>query len=197
VTILAIVAGRYQPVSYGSVSSSIEWFPGLPAGHGIRPVNDLGGAHEDMYIPPQRGVFSLFADLANNGTHPVTIVSVRLPEGSGLFLAAPVRYSVPGTGGSSQISPPVSRVLHEVVLQPGRDLYVGFPVHMWPCTTNDENWETIFSFSVRVRYSIFTHTVEVPWGMKGDSLVVRAPGGRPGQKGATCAPGTTLANLPR
>jgi hypothetical protein len=79
VVILAVAANRYQPVGYGSVSSGDEAFPGLPAGHGIRPVNDLGGFHEDMYIPPQRGTFSLFADIANNGTHPVTITAASLP----------------------------------------------------------------------------------------------------------------------
>ncbi|HUZ36864.1 MAG TPA: hypothetical protein VMV17_11090 [Streptosporangiaceae bacterium] len=194
--IVAVVASRYRPVGYGSLSSGSEAFPGLPAGRGIHPVNNLGGFHEDIYIPPQRGTFSLFADIANTGTHPVTIVSASLGQISPFFLSALVRYSMAGMGGSDQIPPPVSRVLHDVVLRPGQQMFLGFPVHMWPCTTS-QGWEGISSFYVRVRYLVFTHTVAVPWGMRGDSLLVRSPGGRPGQKGVVCAPGTTRANLPK
>jgi hypothetical protein len=100
---LAVAADRYQPVGYGSLSSGDEAFPGLPTGHGIRPVNDLGGFHEDMYIPPQRGTFSLFADITNNGTHPVTITAASLLKFSPFTLTGPVRYSTPGMGGSNQI----------------------------------------------------------------------------------------------
>jgi hypothetical protein len=68
VAVLAVVASRYQPVSYGSFQASA--FPGIPSGKGIRAVNNLGGFHEDLYIPPQRGTFGLFADITNNGTQP-------------------------------------------------------------------------------------------------------------------------------
>jgi hypothetical protein len=43
----------------------------------------------------------------------------------------------------------------------------------------------------------FTHTVDLPWFIFGDSVIMRLPGGKPGQKGVTCSPGTTLANLPK
>ena len=46
------------------------------------------------------------------------------------------------------------------------------------------------------RYLFFTHTVDLPWFIFGDSVLMRLPGGKPDQKGVTCAPGTTLANLP-
>jgi hypothetical protein len=196
VVILAVAANRYQPLGYGSVGSGDEAFPGLPAGHGIRPVNDLGGFHQDMYIPPQRGTFSLFADIANNGTHPVTITAASWPALSPFTLAGPVRYSMPGMGGSNVISPPDSRVLREVVLRPGQEVFLGFPVRMWPCSF-DQGWEAVTDFYVKVHYLMFTHTVAVPWGMLGDSLLVRSPYGRPGRKGVTCAPGTTAANLPK
>jgi hypothetical protein len=195
VVIAAAAASQYQPLGYGSSGSSIEAFPGIPAGQGIRPVNNLGRFHEDIYIPPQRRVFSLFADIRNNGTHPVTIVSVKLLD-SPFALAGPVRYSTPGMGGSDQSPPPESRVLHDVVLGPGQEMFVGFPVRMWPCAAND-GWESIQDFNVTFRYSVFTHTVAVPWGPQGDSLLVRSPGGKPGQKGVICAPGTTRANLPK
>jgi hypothetical protein len=116
VAILAALASRYQPVGYGSVG--VTSFPGIPAGKGIRPVNNFGGFHEDLYIPPQRGTFGLFAAIRNNGTHPITIVSARIPREGPLQLAGPVRYSMPGMGGSQAIPPPTSRVLHSVVLPP-------------------------------------------------------------------------------
>src|SRR6266699_2799007 len=58
--------------------------PGLPAGRGFRVVNNLGGFHQDIYVPPQRGTFALVATITNNGTHPVTILSASPPQGSGL-----------------------------------------------------------------------------------------------------------------
>ena len=67
---------------------------------------------------------------------------------------------------------------------------------MWPCTSN-QGWEGLDAFYVKVKYMMFTHTVAVPWGLRGDSLLIRAPGGKPGQKGVRCAPGTTLENLPK
>jgi hypothetical protein len=53
------------------------------------------------------------------------------------------------------------------------------------------------------RYLFFTHTVDLPWFLFDDSVLMRLPGGtpgpssKPGQKGVICAPGTTLANLPK
>jgi hypothetical protein len=193
---LAVAASRYEPLGFGSTGNSAELFPGLPAGQGIHVVNTLGNVHEDFYIPPQRGTFSLFADLTNNGSHPVTITSVRLPAGSPISLAGPVRYSYPGMGGSNIIPPPTSRVLHDVVLQPGEELFLGFPVRTWPCAQTDI-WTSISGFDVVMKYLTFTHTVVVPWGMKGDSLILREPGGAPGASDTVCAPGTTKANLPR
>ncbi len=173
VVILAIAASRYQPVGFGDTGNSLELFPGLPAGQGIHPVNDLGGFHEDMYIPPQRHVFSLFASIMNNGTHAVTISSVRLPEGTPLVPAGPVRYSMPGMGGSDQIPPPRSRVLHEVVLRPGQELFLGFPARtQWPCARTD-GWESISDFDVTVGYAMFSHTVAIPWGSQGDIIRIR------------------------
>jgi hypothetical protein len=66
---------------------------------------------------------------------------------------------------------------------------------MWPCAISD-GWDAITDFDVTFRYAVFTHVAAVPWGNLGDSLIVRASGGRPGQKDVICAPGTTRANLP-
>src|SRR5215468_10230844 len=119
--ILAAVSSRYQPIGNGE---DLDFaFPGLPAGKGFRLVNNLGGFHEDIYVPPQRGTFALVATIMNNGTHPVTIVKASAPQGSGLWLAGAIRYSTPGMGGSDQIPPPTSRVLRNVVLAPGQEMF--------------------------------------------------------------------------
>lgn len=192
-----VLGTRPEPISisYGSSGNTAELYPGLHPGRGIRPVNDFGPFHEDIYIPPQNGTFSLFADIANNGTGPVTVESVSMPAGSPVTLAAPVRYSTPGMGGSNQIPPPMSRVLHDVVLGPGQEMFVGFPVRMWPCAQKD-GWTEISFFLVRVRNAQVTRTVAVPWGNLGDALIVHAPGGRPGQPGTVCAPHAVLPSQP-
>ena len=196
VAILAAVASRYQPIAFGDTSSTVLYFWGMPTGKGVRPVNDMGGFHQDIYIPPQRGTFSLSATIANNGSHPVTIVSASLGAISGLALSGPVRYSMPGMDGSDVIPPPVSRLLRDVVLAPGHEMFIGFPVKMWPCATIG-SWQAVPDFTVTTRYLIFRHSVSVPWGMEGDSLIMRLPGGQPGQQGVICAPGTTRANMPK
>ena len=196
--ILAVAASRYEPLGFGNTGNSAEAFPGLPTGQGIHLVNTVGELHEDVYIPPQRGTFSLFADVTNNGTHPVTITSVRLPAGSPISLAGPVRYSYMGMGPNpdDEMPPPVSRVLHSVVLQPGEQLFLGFPVHMWPCGQKD-GWMSLSEFDVTMKYLSFAHTIALPWGMRDDSLIMLPNGGTPGQKDTVCAPGTTKANLPK
>ena len=110
-------------------------------------------------------------------------------------LAAPVRYSTPGMRGSNIIPPPVSRVLHNVVLRPGQDLYLGFPARTWPCW-QQYSWGSEPSFYVKMRFAIFTRTVAMPWDSLGDSLVMHAPFGRPGDAGIVCLPHTVLPKQP-
>src|SRR5215469_10649011 len=174
---VSVLAATYQPLSFGNTENTAELYPGLPAGQGIHAVNTVGGLHEDFYIPPQRGTFSLFADITNSGSYAVTIESVSLPTGGPVTLAGPVRYSTPGMGGSIMIPPPISRVLHNVVLRPGHDLFLGFPVRTWPCT-QQYGWASESSFTVKMRFAMFTRTVAMPWGSLGDSLVMHSPGGR-------------------
>jgi len=188
---VSVLAATYQPLSFGGTGNSAELFPGLPAGQGIHPVNTVGGLHEDFYIPPQRGTFSLFVDIYNGGSYAVTIESVSLPSGGPVTLAGPVRYSTPGMGGSDMIPPPISRVLHIVVLRPGQDLFLGFPVRTWPCA-QQYGWASEPSFNVKMRFALFTRTVAMPWGSLGDSLVMHAPVGRPGDSGIFCLPHTVL-----
>jgi hypothetical protein len=78
---LPIAAARYQPLTFGdALTMPVHSLPGLPLGQGITAVNTFAHFREDIYIPPQRGAFSLFVTVANNGTHSVTIASVKPPR---------------------------------------------------------------------------------------------------------------------
>jgi hypothetical protein len=187
---IAIAAAHYQPLSYGDTENTAELYPGMPAGQGIHLVNTVGHLHEDFYIPPQRGTFSLFVDVHNNGSHAVTIESVTVPA-SGLRLAAPVRYSFPEMGGSGVFPPPHPRLLHDFVLRPGGQMFIGLQVRTSPCARRGY-WQALPSFSVKMRFLGFTRSVALPWGMEGDSLIMQQPGGRPGAPGVICLPHTVL-----
>jgi hypothetical protein len=193
---LAVAAAHYQPVSNGNDGFWTLAFPGMRTGNGIRQVNIFGSRRGDIYIPPQRGTFSISGTIANTGTHPVTIVSATPPTGLGLAQSGPPRYAPLGPPYSSAAPFSNSRPLHDLVLQPGQEVLVGFPVHMWPCAPADAVWYSVTDFTVTTRYLTFTRTVEVPFGPDGETLIMRGPGGQPGQKDVICAPGTTKANLP-
>ena len=80
VVIAVVVLHKKGPAApsleWGSTGNSAELYPGLPAGKGIHPVNTFGGLHDDIYIPPQAGVFSLFVDIRNSGGQAAMIESV-------------------------------------------------------------------------------------------------------------------------
>jgi len=52
-------------------------------------------------------------------------------------------------GGSNEIPPPTSRLLHDVVLLPGHEMFLGFPVRTWPCAQTDI-WTGVSSFNAGV-----------------------------------------------
>jgi len=182
--VIAVLADTYQPLALGGTGNSAELYPGLPAGVGIHPVNNFGGVDEDIYIPPQRGTFSLFVDIYNSGTHAVTIQSVTVPQP--LKPAGPVRYSRPPGGYGAPIPPLRSRVLRDVRLGPGQEIYVGIPVRTWPCTQIHVGALALPSFFVAERFAFFTHTAALPWGEQGDRLILFPPVGRPGEAGISC-----------
>ncbi len=71
-----VVAGLYQPVGFGGYRG--PGFPGLPAGVGLRDVNTFGLSNGDLYVPPQRGVFTLTESIQNSGPLAVTIEAVTV-----------------------------------------------------------------------------------------------------------------------
>ena len=194
--IAAVAAAHYQPLSVSSQGElATQAFPGLPVGRGITVVNTFGYYRQDIYIPPQRGVFSLLVTVANNGSRSVTIVSAAPPPLS-MQPAGPVRYlassSFSAASGSMR---EVWRVLHDYQLRPGADVEIGMPVQTWPCEQMD-GWQYVTDFDVRMRFAGFTRTVQLPWGTSGDALIMRPPGGWPGQPATFCLPGTVLPPPP-
>jgi hypothetical protein len=189
VAVVGLRVNSYEPLAYGGDSTYGLAYPGLPAAHGARTVNTFGGVREDVYIPPHRGTFYLFGDVANYGSGAVTIVSVTLPRDTALKLAGHVRYApLPAAEGYGAPSiPPASHVLRPVTLGAGKDIFVAIPVRAWPCWTKHYGFTTVPNFYVTYRRLFFTHTVAIPWGMHNDELIMHSPGGRPGQPGVVCA----------
>ena len=127
-SVLLTLANDYQPLMYGEDSMRNLTYPGLPAGQGIRTVNTFGGIRQDLYIPPQRGTFYLFADIMNGGSRAVIVENVFMPYGSALTPAGRARYARPPEGGNIAVgSPQPSRVLHDVKLGPGAEIFVAIP----------------------------------------------------------------------
>lgn len=186
-----VAAAHYQPLSFGnSEYVPVRAAPGLPVGQGITTVNTFGRFREDIYIPPQRGVFSLYVTVENNGSHSVTIVSAA-PSAYTPTLAGPVRY----VASVSQEGRETWRVLHDYQLLPGAEVELGMPLRTSPCEQTD-GWAAIPYFDVTMRFAGFTHTVQLPWGMSGDALIMRDPGGEPGEPDTFCLPGTVLPPPP-
>lgn len=191
----AIAAAHYQPLSTsGDGSGGLPAFPGLPAGRGITLVNTFGQYRDDIYVPPQRGAFSLFVSVVNTGSRPVTITSVAPPSYSSLRPAGPARYLVNFASPDGGVRE-VWRVLHDYVLQPGDQVQIGMPMRTWPCAQTD-SWQAVPGFDVTTRFAGFTHTVELPWGMSGGALIMRWPAGEPGELATVCLPGTVLPPPP-
>ena len=172
-------AAVYQPVGWGGMQAA---FPGMPAGV-IKPVNNFAHLGADYYVPPQRGVFSFGATIENTGSRPVIIEAVTVSGSYPARLAGPVLY----TTDMGQPGTPRTHVLHNVALGPERDIFIGIPLKTRPCGQTD-SWITVPAFYVKERFLFFTHTVALPWSMSGAKLIMRGPGGEPGDAGTVCAP---------
>jgi len=189
--VLGVLLGKaavYQPVVWGDTSES---FPGLPVGVGIKVVNNfgLGVFGEDYYVPPQRGVFSFGVTIANSGSRPVIIESVTLsppgePNYNAVRLAGPVVYTTDLQDPFSQTAR--IHVLHNVTINPGREIFVGIPMRTPQACAQVGGWTSDKDFFVREHFMFFSHTVALPWGMDGDRLLMHEPGRVPGQP-AICA----------
>jgi hypothetical protein len=180
--VLAVLAAHYQPLSAGGSGGGS--FPGLPLGSGIRWVV---GSPENLYVPPQRGVFALSSSLDNNGSYPVTIEAVTQLPGSPFIAAGPVLYFVPTLHNELQRAP--GRVLYNVTLRPGQEIWIGMPLRSRRCAYRHEN-AAVASLLVRERFLIFTRTVALPVIGDGAQVLTNTPSrSRPGDPDTICAAG--------
>lgn len=183
--ILTALAATYQPIAF-RMEPGGNLIPGLPEGKGLRGVNNFGLVHRDLYVPPQRGPFTIDATITNTGTYAVTIEAVMLLRPGGRYWpvspAGPVRYSL-AEGGQQQ---PTVHLLRNVTLGPGDQINVGIPVRSAPCASK-RNWTSIVGFLVRERFLWFTRTVPMPVNPEDGLLIMHTPGGHPGEPNVFCA----------
>jgi hypothetical protein len=185
-SVLLTLASGYRPLAYGEDDMRNLSYPGLPAGHGIRSVNSFGGIRTDHYIPPQRGTFYLVVSVTNLGSRSVTVEKAFMPHSSALRSAGRALYSRPGADHRAIGDPRPSRVLHDVKLGPGDEIFVAIPVRSGRCAERD-SWMSVPFFYVKYRFLFFHHIAALPWGMHNDMLIMHAPFGKPGRGGVFCA----------
>jgi hypothetical protein len=138
-------------------------------------------------VPPQRGVFALSFSLDNNGSFAVTIEAVTQLPGSPLIAAGPVLYFVPTLHNELRRAP--GRMLNDVTLGPGQEIWIGMPLRTWPCAYRHEN-TAVTSVLVRERFLLFARTVALPVIGDGAQVLTNTPSrGRPGDPNTTCATG--------
>jgi len=187
-SVFGVLLGKavvYQPVGWGGLDAP---FPGMPAGLGIKVVNNFALVGGDYYVPPQHGVFSFGATITNYGSRPVIIetvvTSATPPDNYPVQLAGPVMY----TTEVSNLGTPRTYVLRNVTLGAGQTIFIGIPLRTRPCGQTN-GWVIEPAFYVKERFLLFTHTVALPWSTNGAKLIMRDPGGAPGRAGSVCAPG--------
>jgi len=186
IIVLAILADHYQPLRYGDTGTAGLAYPGLRAPQGARTVNTFGGVREDVYLPPQHGVFFLFAAVMNVGSRTVIIQAVTVPKDGPLKQAGMTRYARPPSTGYGAPGIPLARhVVHDLALRPGQEVFFAIPLRSWRCGQRNW-WVTEQSFNVRYEFGPFTHVIALPWGMQGDELIMHAPLGMPGQANSLC-----------
>jgi hypothetical protein len=146
----------------------------------VRTVNTVGGIHQDLYAPPQRGWFSIEVAVVNGGPFAVTIESVTMA--SSVLLVGKVRSY---TAFSYPRTQPTLRDVRGLVLPPHSTLQVGISLRTWACARQGA-WIQILGFTVTEEFAGSTRSVVLPLDQQGDSLLIHL-GGRPGEHGVICA----------
>lgn len=178
VAVVIPLAATYQPTTWGCCEAG-------PLGD-VQAVNLFAYYRADYYVPPQRGKVTFIVTIQNNGSWPVRIESVTIGQTYGqLSLAGSVKYA--RTAPSGRFMPANPPVLHDVSLSPGRQIFVAIALRTTRCAMTS-GWVELPSFIVNERFLFFTHTVPLPWNMKGGALIMRPAGPRTGGTGTFCAP---------
>jgi len=162
--VAGVLAQIYQPAVFGGAWGAS--FPGLPAGEGLRPVNTFGSSNGDIYVPPQRGVFTVTESIQNSGPLAVTIeaVTVSRPQqlGTTPWPLTPAGWPMylPEYGPR----PNEGRPIAGLTLGPGQAILVGIPARMSGACHVPNGWTGLKFFYVKERFLIFTHWVAIPLG---------------------------------
>jgi hypothetical protein len=174
VIVLAAMAGTYQPLGPGGAG------PAVSGGSGVRNVNTFGASTGDIYIPPQKGPFTIWVNIGNSGPEAVTIEAVRVGNPWPLIPAGAMRYQLP----DSFASRPFKSYRLAAGGHPGSGVMIGIPVRTDSHCYANNSWVHIDSVSVEERFLIFTHWVSIPLM---NPLILHAPAGTPRTPGAVCA----------
>jgi hypothetical protein len=164
---LTVAAARYQPVS--AAGTSRGGFPGLPAGSGLRLVNDFGPTTGEIYVPPGAGKFTISRTIENSGPMTVTIEGVTLspPSPFGPFPTWPLVQTGPALyvrerSPGARTTWKSGRPLHDVALGAGQAITIGVPVEAaYPCYLTDSS-TGLDGFYLEERFSGFVHWLAVP-----------------------------------
>jgi hypothetical protein len=183
VVVLWTLAATYQPVQFGEMSGGVS--PGMPAGSGLRTVNNFGVPPGEIYVPPQRGAFTVGESIVNTGPEPVTIeaVSMVAPETSSsagnapspfipaypLVPAGPVKWYLPYSGPVLRVDLPAGCSYAEPCPLRGLTLppiNAAIVVEMQVRFSSDCYTKGAFAedtdFYVEEKFGPFTHWVAVP-----------------------------------
>jgi hypothetical protein len=164
VVVLVLLAATYQPVQFAGAGGR---YPGLPTGTGLRVVSG-----QQIYVPPQRGVFTIGETIENTGPQAVTVeaVSILSPQeqASGttdtepplLTPAGPVRWT-DQIYRPYQKSPVSGRSVVSVSLPPRQSLILGIPLRMTGSCYTSNAWSATDVFYVKERFLFFTHWVAI------------------------------------
>jgi hypothetical protein len=169
--VLAVLAWTYQPIPYFSGESGGS-IPGLPSGTGLRVVNTFGIQAGQLYVPPQRGAFTVVESFENTGPEAVTIeaVSILSPQDQAMIQAGAQPWPLIPAGQvlgwiETWRSPlPAARPIAGLALGPGQVMRIGIPVRLSNACYIKGSWSGDVSFYVKERFLIFTHWVAVPFG---------------------------------
>lgn len=173
VIVLAVMAGTYQPLGPGGAS------PEVSGATGIRNVNTFGSSTGDIYVPPQKGPFTIWVNIGDSGPAAVTVQAVRVGNPWPLIPAGALRYQLPDSINSRPF-----KSYRLAGGGPGSGVMIGIPVRTGSHCYANNSWVHIDSVSVEERFLMFTHWVSIPLM---NPLILHAPGGTPGTPGAVCA----------
>jgi hypothetical protein len=164
--VLTTLAATYQPLGFGGSGGGT--FSGLPAAVGARAVNTFGGGAGELYVPPQRGTFTVVTSVGNTGSHSVTIEAVSMqpsPPSDVTYWPLAVAGSVfymPGSYRGGEASWTRGRPVAGLSLAPKETIQVAIPVRMQGTCSDPGSFTEVSDFYVEEGFLTFRHWVALP-----------------------------------